>query len=78
MTPPGCALPGAPCWETPRGSAAVRGETIPGSFPDPPHHLARNAIHHAPNVEIRKRIGAKLRPVWNANPLARAETAWPS
>ena len=50
----------------------------PGSFADPPHHLARNAIHHAPNVEIRKRIGAKLRPVWNANLLARAETAWPS
>lgn len=29
-------------------------------------HLAQNAIHHAPNVAIRKRIGAELRAVWNA------------
>ena len=29
-------------------------------------HLARNAIHHAPNQTIRKCIGAKLRGVWNA------------
>ena len=26
-------------------------------------HLAWNAIHHAPNAEIRKRIGAELRAV---------------
>lgn len=38
-------------------------------------HLARNTIHHAPNVEIRKRIGAELRTVWNASTLAKAETA---
>ena len=38
-------------------------------------HLARNAIHHAPNAEIRKRIGAELRAVWNASTLAKAETA---
>jgi len=38
-------------------------------------HLARNAIHHAPNVAIRKRIGSELRAVWNANTLAKAETA---
>ena len=38
-------------------------------------HLARNAIHHAPNAGIRKRIGAELRAVWNAGTLARAETA---
>ncbi|CUH40860.1 Transposase [Jannaschia seosinensis] len=38
-------------------------------------HLARNAIHHAPNVESRKRIGAELRTVWNASTLAKAETA---
>ena len=37
-------------------------------------HLARNAIHHAPNVAIRKRIGSELRAVWNANTLAKAET----
>jgi transposase-like protein len=38
-------------------------------------HLARNAIHHAPNLAIRKRIGAELRTVWNAGSLANAETA---
>ena len=38
-------------------------------------HLARNAIHHAPNAEIRKRIGAELRAVWNAGTLAKAEAA---
>jgi len=38
-------------------------------------HLARNAIHHATNAEIRKRIGAELRAVWNASKLAKAETA---
>ena len=29
-------------------------------------HLAQNAIHHAPSLAIRKRIGAELRQVWNA------------
>jgi len=29
-------------------------------------HLAQNAIHHAPNMAIRKRIGAELRHIWNA------------
>jgi transposase-like protein len=29
-------------------------------------HLAQNAIHHAPNAAIRKRIGVELRTVWNA------------
>ncbi len=38
-------------------------------------HLAQNAIHHAPNGEIRKRIGAELRTVWDASTLAKAETA---
>lgn len=38
-------------------------------------HLARNAIHHAPNVAIRKRIGAELRTVWNSPDLAKAEAA---
>lgn len=38
-------------------------------------HLAQNAIHHAPNAEIRKRIGAELRAVWNASTLAKAEAA---
>jgi len=38
-------------------------------------HLAQNAIHHAPSLGIRKRIGAELREVWNASTLAKAETA---
>jgi transposase-like protein len=29
-------------------------------------HLAQNAIHHAPNITIRKAIGKELRRVWNA------------
>lgn len=32
-------------------------------------HLAQNAIHHAPNAQVRKRIGAELRAVWNASDL---------
>ena len=35
-------------------------------------HLAQNAIHHAPNQKIRKRIGTELRQVWNAPDLATA------
>lgn len=38
-------------------------------------HLAQNAIHHAPSLAIRKRIGAELRAIWNAASLAKAETA---
>ncbi len=38
-------------------------------------HLAQNAIHHAPSLAIRKRVGAELRAVWNAASLAKAETA---
>ena len=38
-------------------------------------HLAQNAIHHAPNLAIRKRIGTELREIWNAASLAKAETA---
>ena len=36
-------------------------------------HLAQNAIHHAPNQAIRKRIGAELRLIWNAPDLTSAE-----
>lgn len=35
-------------------------------------HLAQNAIHHAPNVMIRKRIGSELKQVWNAPTLESA------
>ncbi len=36
-------------------------------------HLAQNAIHHAPTLAIRRRIGAELRRIWNAATLADAE-----
>ncbi|MDP6874622.1 MAG: transposase, partial [Alphaproteobacteria bacterium] len=36
-------------------------------------HLAQNAIHHAPNMAIRKRIGVELRQIWNAPNLVAAE-----
>lgn len=38
-------------------------------------HLAQNAIHHAPNRTIKKRIGAELRRVWNADNLDDAKEA---
>ena len=38
-------------------------------------HLAQNAIHHAPNLAIRKRIGPELREIWDAASLVKAETA---
>lgn len=38
-------------------------------------HLAQNAVHHAPNLAIRKSIGAKLREIWDAASLVKAETA---
>jgi transposase-like protein len=36
-------------------------------------HLAQNAIHHAPNRAIKKRIGAELRRIWNADSLDEAK-----
>ena len=36
-------------------------------------HLAQNAIHHAPSLAIRKRIGKELRRVWDAADLKAAE-----
>jgi putative transposase len=36
-------------------------------------HLAQNAVHHAPNLAIRKTIGEDLRTVWNAPNLDAAE-----
>jgi putative transposase len=36
-------------------------------------HLAQNAIHHAPNLAIRKVIGKELRRVWEAADLKAAE-----
>lgn len=35
----------------------------------------RNAIHHAPNADIRKRIGKQLKSIWTADDPAKAEIA---
>lgn len=35
-------------------------------------HLAQNAIHHAPSLGVRKRIGRELREVWNTSTIERA------
>ncbi len=37
------------------------------------YHLAQNAIHHTPNLKIRKRIGEELRRIWNAPDLEGAQ-----
>ncbi len=62
---------GGATWQRCRSS----GKLSPGEFPDPPHHLAQNAIHHAPTLKSRKRIGAELRDVWNAGSPAKSEAA---
>ncbi|MCP4211311.1 MAG: IS256 family transposase [Halieaceae bacterium] len=36
-------------------------------------HLAQNAVHHAPNRNIKSRIGQQLRAVWNASSLQTAQ-----
>ena len=38
-------------------------------------HLAQNAIQHAPNLAWRKSIGLRLREIWNAPDLPRAQEA---
>jgi putative transposase len=37
------------------------------------YHLAQNAIHHSPNLAIRKAIGKQLRRVWDAPDIEAAE-----
>jgi transposase-like protein len=56
------------------GLGAARKAVFPGAlWQRCQFHLAQNAIHHAPNNPIRKRIGAELRRVWNAANLQAAE-----
>lgn len=56
------------------GLGAARKAVFPGAlWQRCQFHLAQNAIHHAPNTAIRKRIGAELRRVWNAANLQAAE-----
>jgi putative transposase len=56
------------------GLKAARRAVLPGAIWQRCQlHLAQNAIHHAPNAAIRKRIGAELRRVWNASSLQTAQ-----
>ena len=56
------------------GLRAARRAGLPGAtWQRCQFHLALNAIHHAPTLAIRRRIGAELRRVWNAPTLADAE-----
>lgn len=58
------------------GLRAARRSTLGGAtWQRCQFHLACNAIHHAPNATIRKRIGGELRNIWNASTLAKAEEA---
>ena len=56
------------------GLRAARRAGLPGAtWQRCQFHLAQNAIHHAPNLAIRKQIGGELRAVWNAHDLQAAE-----
>ena len=56
------------------GLKAARRAVLPGAiWQRCQFHLAQNAIHHAPNLAIRKRIGAELRRIWNASSLQTAQ-----
>jgi putative transposase len=56
------------------GLRAARQAVFPGAcWQRCQFHLAQNAIHHAPNAAIRKRIGTELRRVWNATTLESAQ-----
>jgi putative transposase len=49
------------------GLRAARRAVLPGAtWQRCQFHLAQNAIHHAPTLVIRRRIGAELRRIWNA------------
>jgi putative transposase len=56
------------------GLKAARKAVLPGArWQRCQFHLAQNAIQHAPNLAIRKAIGAELRAVWDAPSLGSAE-----
>src|SRR5919202_3695996 len=56
------------------GLRAARRAVFPGAtWQRCQFHLAQNAVHHAPNAAIRRRIGGELRRIWNAPTLAVAE-----
>jgi putative transposase len=58
------------------GLKAARRAVLPGArWQRCQFHLAQNAIHHAPNLSVRKIIGRELREVWNAATLEAADGA---
>lgn len=57
------------------GLNAARRAVLPGArWQRCQFHLAQNAIHHAPNRDVKKAIGEELRAVWNAPTLETAES----
>ena len=56
------------------GLKAARQAVLPGArWQRCQFHLAQNAVHHAPNLAIRKAIGLELRAVWDAQNLGAAQ-----
>ena len=56
------------------GLKAARKAVLPGArWQRCQFHIAQNAIHHAPNLNLRNTIGEELRAVWNAPSLEAAE-----
>ena len=56
------------------GLQAARQAVLPGArWQRCQFHLAQNAVHHAPNLAIRKAIGLELRAVWDAQNLGAAQ-----
>jgi transposase-like protein len=56
------------------GLNAARQAVLPGArWQRCQFHLAQNAIHHAPNLAIRRAIGTELRAVWDARNLGAAQ-----
>ena len=56
------------------GLRAARRAVLPGAtWQRCQFHLALNALHHAPTLAIRRRLGAELRRIWDAPTLADAE-----
>ena len=58
------------------GLGAARRAALPGAtWQRCQCHLQRNAFHRAPTAPVRKRIGAELREVWNAQGIEQAQAA---
>jgi putative transposase len=56
------------------GLRAARRAVLPGAtWQRCQFHLALNALHHAPTLAIRRRLGAELHRIWNAATLVDAE-----